>query len=259
VLAMFRLEGHGGDRTVAARPDRPAFRQALRQVWGEADARRFTIFVFVSMLAYSAQDLILEPFAGVAYGWTPGETTKLSGTQHGGVFLGMVAVAVITTVFKGTPIANLKGWVVGGCLASGVAMLGLVAASASGGTWPLEANVFVLGVANGVFSIAAIAGMMTLASQGRGEREGTRMGLWGAAQAIAFGAGGFLGTVLVDFASAVSVPAALSYGFVFALEALGFFIAQHLAAKTAFTKSTEERRDARLSYGTQAVGQGQVS
>jgi len=259
ILAMFRLEGHGGERSVAARPDRPAFREALRQVWGEADARCFTIFVFVSMLAYSAQDLILEPFAGVAYGWTPGETTKLSGTQHGGVFLGMVAVAVITTVFKGKPIANLKGWVVGGCLASGAAMLGLVAASASGGTWPLEANVFLLGVANGVFSIAAIAGMMTLASQGRGEREGTRMGLWGAAQAIAFGAGGFLGTVLVDFFSAVSVPAALSYGFVFALEALGFFVAQHLAAKTAFTKSTEERRDLRLNYATQGVGQGQVS
>ena len=42
--------------------------EALRQVWGESDARRFTIFVFVSMLAYSAQDLILEPFAGLAFG-----------------------------------------------------------------------------------------------------------------------------------------------------------------------------------------------
>ena len=65
--------------------------------------------------------------------------------------------------------------------------------------------------------------------------------------------------MLVDFFSAVSVPTALSYGFVFALEALGFFVAQHLAAKTAFTKSTEERRDVRLSYATQGVGQGQVS
>ena len=36
-----------------------------REVWADPQARRFTIFVFVSMLAYSAQDLILEPFAGV--------------------------------------------------------------------------------------------------------------------------------------------------------------------------------------------------
>ena len=40
--------------------------------------------------------------------------------------------------------------------------------------------------------------MMTLAGDGKKEREGTRMGLWGAAQAIAAGFGGLLGTILVD-------------------------------------------------------------
>ena len=40
------------------------FRQALAQVWDEPAARKFTVFVFLSMLAYSSQDLILEPFAG---------------------------------------------------------------------------------------------------------------------------------------------------------------------------------------------------
>ena len=39
------------------------------QVWAEPTARRFTVFVFVSMLAYSAQDLILEPFAGSVFGY----------------------------------------------------------------------------------------------------------------------------------------------------------------------------------------------
>ena len=53
--------------------------EALAQVWAEPQARRFTIFVFVSMLAYSAQDLILEPFAGLVFGMTPGESTKLVG------------------------------------------------------------------------------------------------------------------------------------------------------------------------------------
>jgi MFS family permease len=33
-------------------PQRPSFHQALAQVWTEPDARRFTIFIFVSMLAF---------------------------------------------------------------------------------------------------------------------------------------------------------------------------------------------------------------
>ena len=50
------------------------------------------------MFAYSAQDLILEPFAGIAFGMTPGESTKLSGMHHGGVLIGMVATAVLATL-----------------------------------------------------------------------------------------------------------------------------------------------------------------
>lgn len=248
LLAMWRLEPSVPGQALAAATqrvdervhegqwDRSAFGVALRQVWAEPDARRFTLFVFVSMLAYSAQDLILEPFAGAVYGWTPGESTRLAGSQHAGVFLGMLLVAVVTSVWKGTRLASLKGWVVGGCLASAVAMMGLVLAGvAGGGAWPLEENVFLLGLANGAFSIAAIASMMTLASQGRGAREGTRMGLWGAAQAIAFGMGGFLGTVLVDVSQWAAGPASgLPYAFVFGLEALGFLVAQWLALRTTF-------------------------
>jgi len=242
LAATWRLEGAAvapseddeAPVTEAGTHSRARFWAALRDVWSEPHARRFTLFVFVSMLAYSAQDLILEPFAGAIFGWSPGESTQLAGAQHGGVFAGMVLVAVVTSVFKRTPLASLKGWVVGGCLGSGVAMAGLVAGAFSGGSWPLQANVFVLGLFNGAFSIAAIASMMTLAGQGKAAREGTRMGLWGAAQAIAFGAGGFLGTVLVDAAQWTIGSSAAAYAVVFALEAAGFFVAQWLAAGTEF-------------------------
>ena len=52
-----------------------------------------TIFIFVSMLAYSAQDLVLEPFAGTVFAMTPGESTRLGGLQNGGVLAGMVMKA----------------------------------------------------------------------------------------------------------------------------------------------------------------------
>jgi BCD family chlorophyll transporter-like MFS transporter len=69
-------------------------------------------------------------------------------------------------------------------------MVGLVAAGWSARPGRFKATVFVLGVANGAFSIAAIGSMMRLATEGAPGREGVRMGLWGAAQAIAFGLGG---------------------------------------------------------------------
>ncbi len=68
------------------------FTEALKDVWQDSDARRFAIFIFMSMLAYSAQDLILEPFAGFLFNFTPGQSTSLSGTQNSGVLVGMLVV-----------------------------------------------------------------------------------------------------------------------------------------------------------------------
>jgi BCD family chlorophyll transporter-like MFS transporter len=245
--AMWGVEEKDDGREAPSRDEasraKPGFRTAFVQVWSEPNARRFTVFVFLSMLAYSAQDLILEPFAGSVFAFTPGESTKLSGAQHGGVFAGMLLVAIVTSSFKHTRFASLKLWVIGGCLASSLAMAGLALAGLRGAGWPLKENVFLLGVANGVFCIAAISSMMTLASQGRHAREGTRMGLWGAAQAVAFGVGGFAGTVLVDAAKRFVGASGGAYAVVFGLEAAGFLAACILAVSTTFSEHITPARN----------------
>ena len=81
-----------------------------------------------------------------------------------------------------------------------------------------RAAVFALGVSNGAFAVAAIGSMMGLAATGAGSREGTRMGLWGAAQAIAFGLGGVTATLSVDLARAFAASPLVAYASVFALE-----------------------------------------
>ncbi|MFM8610940.1 MAG: BCD family MFS transporter [Burkholderiaceae bacterium] len=238
-LALWGLEGpaHAGTADEAsAQPAKPGFREALVQVWGESAARHFTIFVFVSMLAYSAQDLILEPFAGSVFGFTPGESTQLSGVQHGGVLAGMLLVALSGVVAARWPqvaalkaLGSLKGWTVGGCVASALALAGLAAAGVVGPGWPLGATVFALGVANGAFSIGAIGSMMQLANEGRESREGVRMGLWGAAQAVAFGIGGVVGTAASDIARWWIADGGTAYALVFSLEALLFIASAALA------------------------------
>jgi MFS family permease len=161
------------------------------------------------------------------FGFTPGESTQLSGVQHGGVLAGMllarrrparwrpaghVALARCAAGRSAAAWPRRWRWRPGGRAAVGPA-------------WPLRANVFALGVANGAFSIAAIGSMMALAGQGRAAREGTRMGLWGAAQAIAFGVGGLVGTAASDLARWLIGRRRAAYASVFALEALLFVVA----------------------------------
>ena len=230
-LALWGLEGHG-HAAPSAQKARPDFAAALREVWREPDARRFTIFVFVSMLAYSTQDLILEPFAGAVFGFTPGASTQLSGVQHGGTLMGMLLAALAGRRVAGARLGSLRAWTVGGCIASSAALLGLVVAGSVAPHWPLRANVFILGVANGAFSIAAIGSMMSLAggATATGEaREGTRMGLWGAAQAIGFAVGGLFGAAASDVARWLIGDMGMAYAAVFALEA-GMFVAAALLA-----------------------------
>ena len=253
LIALWRLEGEGevapaaqAHRAVAASP---AFRAAFGQVWSEPVARQFTVFIFLSMLAYSAQDLILEPFAGSVFGFTPGQSTQLSGVQHGGVLLGMLAATLAGRGAGGNRFGSLRAWQVGGCVGSALALLGLVAAGFTGPAWPFKATVFMLGVANGAFSIAAIATMMRLAGEGRESREGVRMGLWGAAQAVAFGLGGLVGTGASDLARWLVGSPGVAYATVFAFEALLFVAAAVLAARLGHVPSPPAPRAAVIEPG----------
>ena len=249
------------ERSAAGRParsdasaadDAPAdFRGALRSVWAEPAARRFSVFVFVSMLAYSAQDLILEPFAGAVFGMTPGQSTQLSGTQHGGVLVGMLLVALATATLRGRRLGSLRAWTVGGCAGSALALAALAAGGLVAERFPLEVAVFALGLANGAFAVAAIGSMMDLVGHGGRRREGVRMGLWGAAQAIAFGLGGLLATSAVDLGRLVTSETAHAYAAVFALQALLFVVAARLALGVYRPAAPE--RDAALPIGRMAL------
>ncbi len=238
-IAVLGVEGHAADVAAADGLERaPAseqmpFRAALAEVWAEPRARLFSIFIIISMLAYSGQDLILEPFAGIVFGFTPGGSTKLSGVQHGGVLIGMICVAFIAGPLAKGRFGSLTFWTMVGCVLSAAVLLALVVASNIGPAWPLKTNVFLLGIANGIYAAAAIGSMMLLAGNGRRGREGTRMGLWGAGQALAMGAGGLIGAGAVDVAKWLGGSPFFAYASVFTGEAMLFLVAAFIAARVA--------------------------
>jgi BCD family chlorophyll transporter-like MFS transporter len=250
-LAVAGVERQGPSVAAPRPANKPPFKQAIAQVWTDTLARRFAIFVFVSMLAYSMQDLILEPFAGIVFGMTPGQSTALSGVQNSGVLAGMLLVGIAATLLHRSGAGGLRNWTVGGCAASALALIGLVAAAQAGPGWPLKPTVFALGFANGVFAVAAIGSMFNLATANRERREGVRMGLFGAAQAVAFGLGGFAGTILVDAVRFLGGTAVAAYGTVFAVEACLFLAAALIAARSGQTRET--RANPLLMAGRQQI------
>jgi MFS transporter, BCD family, chlorophyll transporter len=273
LVAVWGVEGHNAEPAAAqptAADDAPAsprpdevvaaaatkaadapFRQALAEVWAEPVARQFTLFVFISMLAYGAQDLVLEPFAGAVFGLTPGESTMLSSTQYQGILLGMLLVGGL-----GPRIGSLRSWMIGGCLGSSAALLGLACAGFLGAAFPLRPAVFVLGVGLGIFAVAAIGSMMGLVDAGRERREGIRMGLFGAAQAIAVGLGGIVATAGVDLVRWLSNSPLWAYSLVFVAEALTFAVAAILAARIGRIAEARRRLHIKRAGGGYAAGLG---
>jgi len=231
LIGVWNIEGDtapGADRGVEAPPPKSNFRAELMEILAEPQARRFAIFIFVSMLAYSSQDLILEPFAGAVFGMTPGATTKLAGFQHAGTLIGMTLVPLFNYLLPAWR-TRTTPWIVGACTASAVALFNIAAAAAVGPGWPLRASILAMGITNGVYAIVAIGAMMNLVSAGHRNREGTRMGIWGASQAVAYGTGGFLGTFASDATQHLVSSVSLSYALVFAAEAGLYLFAASLA------------------------------
>lgn len=253
VLAVVALHGLEENSDVVERPNSDqqaqSFLTVLREIWQEKEARRFTYFVFISMLAYSMQDLIMEPFAGFIFEMTPGESTTLSSVQHGGILLGMLVAGLGGSLFARYYGQNLKIWIILGCLGSAVMLAGLSMAATTGIAWPLRANVFGLGVANGMFAVGAVSAMLGLASKGVASGEGARMGVWGASQAIAFGTGGLTGAVIVDQLRAFTGEDVTAFQIVFAVESLLFVAAALVATTTQMVRPQSQIPSARKVMG----------
>lgn len=211
----------GVERTVTTPPPAQDIKlsDALRTTWADPAARQFTGFVFLSILAFYLSELVLEPFAGHVHGLSPEDSTKLSGGKDGASLLGMIGAGVLSQL----RIGSLRFWAITGCVISAAGLLAL------GLTLPIVPATVVLGLGNGLFVVGAIGSMMQLAAAHE-RATGTRMGVFGAAQAVAAGLAGLIATGTLDIARTV-LPDAAAYGTVFTFEAALFLAAALMAAR----------------------------
>jgi BCD family chlorophyll transporter-like MFS transporter len=139
---------------------------------------------------------------------------------------------------------SLRTWAAGGCVASAAALLVLANSPWIGGVPLLQGTVFALGVANGVFAVGAIGSMMAMTAADTTRGTGIRLGVYGAAQAIAYAAGSLGGGVMSDLTIASMGDAARGYVAVFGVEAVLFIVAALMAlASTPSVRAGVFRRE----------------
>ncbi len=199
-IALWKQEPRDPSRTRADRI-RPSFAETWRDFNRDARARRRLVALGVGTIAFSMQDILLEPYGGRVLGLPVGATTAMTALLAVGGLTGFATAARL--LGRGTDPYRLAG--VG-------AMVGLAAFSAVVFAAPLQSiglfgvGVTLIGLGAGLFAHCTLTAAMALARPGQ---VGLTLGIWGAVQASAAGAAVASGGLIRDGVSALAEGGAL--------------------------------------------------
>lgn len=222
--AVWKQEVRDPVRHGLAQP-RASFRVALRSLGEGARARRRLLSVGLGTMAFSMQDVLLEPYGGQVLHLPVGVTTTLTAMLAGGGLAGFAVSAWLLA--RGCDRYRLAAL---GVTAGLAAFAALIFAAPLGSTLLFGAGTLLIGLGSALFVVGTLSAAMEQAEEGQG---GLALGTWGAVQAFAAGLAILLGGVTHDVVASVSrsgaLGAALSvpstgYGAVYAIEIVLLFV-----------------------------------
>ena len=176
--------------------------------------------VFWGTLAFSMQDVLLEPYGGQILGLSVSETTNLTGVWALGALLGL-ALAANNSKKTVSSISN----------AMTALLIGIVGFSAIIFSSPMQfpflyfLGTLFIGFGTGLFSVSLLIIAMALSSN-TNLGSGFILGSWGAAQAIGAGLGIAVGGILRDLVNKIALSGYL--GSTFENNSIGYIFVYHL-------------------------------
>jgi BCD family chlorophyll transporter-like MFS transporter len=180
-------------------------------------ARTFFIYLLLLLVGILGQNILLEPFAGEAFGLGVGQTTSRVNSIWGTfVFIAMVIAALLEgrvakrIVAQVGNLGALLGFIV-------IVISGILAAKHI-----FYIGITLLGLGTGLSTVANLSLMFDLTVQGM---VGLYIGVWGFSNALSRLTGNLLGGVVFDILKRVTGSALTGYLVVFSIEALMLFIA----------------------------------
>ncbi|MEM9010588.1 MAG: PucC family protein [Pseudomonadota bacterium] len=227
LIALWKQERLDPGATRKRGEPRPSFRAAWSAFAGVTRARRLLLAVALGTMAFSMQDILLEPYGGEILGLSVAATTVLTALWAGGALIGFGISA--RWLSRGRD----AGWIAGWGATLGVPAFSAVIFSDPTGIAALFfLGAFGIGLGSGLFAVAMLTMAMALPSSGAAGA-GMALGAWGAAQATAAGLGVALGGLIRDGVAALAESGRLgpaydapsvSYSVVYHLEILLLFL-----------------------------------
>jgi len=194
-LALWKQETRDRARTQHRRHE-PSFAEAWGTYMVDGRARRRLLAIGMGTMAFSMQDVLLEPYGGQVLGMTVGGTTTLTACLALGGLVGFSWASQILS--RGADPFRMAG---GGALL-GVVAFALVILSASFSSVPVFAlGAIGVGFGAGLFGHGTLTATMNSAPR---EQAGLALGAWGAVQATAAGVAVALGGIMNDSVSALA-------------------------------------------------------
>ncbi len=203
---------------------RPSFRQSWAEFDHAGDARRRLIALGFGTVAFSMQDILLEPYGGQVLHLPVGATTAFTALLAVGGLVGFGLAARLlaaTPARRGTDPYRLA---CSGAVAGLFAFAALIFAAPLQSTALFAVGVCLIGFGAGLFAHCTLTAAMGMAGAGQ---IGLALGIWGAVQASAAGLAVASGGLIRDGVAlaagrgtfgATLVDAATGYGVVYTIE-----------------------------------------
>ncbi len=199
-IALWKQEPRAPERT---RHDRatPTFLQTWRAFNRGAQARRRMVALGFGTVAFSMQDVLLEPYGGHVLGLPVGVTTIMTALLAVGGLVGFATAAHL--LGRGADPYRLAGV---GALTGLAAFSALVFAAPFSSAAMFAGGVLLIGLGAGLFAHCTLTAAMAMAEPGQ---VGLTLGIWGAVQASAAGSAVALGGLIRDGVSALAMSGRL--------------------------------------------------
>ena len=207
-IAVWKQETIGNPPATAAQADQDFVQAWSRFTKGE-NAKRRLIAVGLGTMAFTMEDVLLEPFGGEILNLTVGVTTALTATLALGGLAGFAWASRVLS--QGFDPFRMAIW---GTFIGIPAFLLVIGSALTGAAWMFVLGTLLIGFGAGIFGHGTLTATMNLAPK---DQAGLALGAWGAVQASAAGVAVALGGIMRDLVAHVT-NSVTGYLSVYALE-----------------------------------------
>ena len=195
VIAIWKQEARDPTKTRAGR-DEPSFKESWDSFIVGSGAIRRLIAVGVGTMAFSMQDVLLEPYGGQVLGLSVATTTRLTATLCLGGLLGFLLASRV--LGRGGDPFRMSSY---GALIGIPAFAAVILAAPAASPMLFFCGTFLIGFGGGLLSHGTLTATMNHAPE---KQRGLALGAWGAVQASAAGFAVAFGGIARDVVNGMS-------------------------------------------------------